>query len=83
MAQVDVPDTSWQARIKEGVVQYNSLAAPQLMAARRTLTGLDGGDLTLWLAQGHRPLAVDGGDLADPVWQWSRSPLNADGGVLG
>lgn len=78
----NIPDLSWQVRLHNGVVEYNSLNLPQLELSRRRLTGLDGGDFSLGRAEGHAPLAVDGGDLADPQWQWPRSPLVVDGGVF-
>ena len=82
MVECGVADLSWQARIKQGVVQYNGASPPSRLQARRQLSGLDGGDLSANLAQGHASIAVDGGDLTDPGWSWPASPLEADGGVF-
>ena len=78
----NIPDLSWQVRLVNGVVEYNSISPPSAQASRLQLTGLDGGDFSLGRAEGHAPLAVDGGDLSDPQWQWPASPLVADGGVF-
>lgn len=80
MGYCDVGDSSWKARLQLGVVQYNSLSQPTALEAKRQIPGLDGGNFTAGWAEGHRPLAVDGGDLGDPQWQWNLSPLIADGG---
>jgi len=77
-----IPDLSWQARLEKGVVEYNSISPPTLALSRRRLTGLDGGDFSVGRAEGHAPVAVDGGDLSNPQWQWPASPLVADGGVF-
>lgn len=71
---------AWNARLRNGLVQYSAVAPPIPLQAARQLLGLDGGDWRTGISSGHPDRPADGGDFTSGALVTLPMAQLADGG---